>query len=302
MIFVYSPRGEVSRWARSNLSVNNTSLSVCSWINFFNNILSLTLKTQNHFCCLLSPRPRVISSSLLAARSPGETKVNPPERYDDISSITSSLLFCFILSISLSVCLMTKVLHSNSRKTSAVRSLHKEWQTYSNNEKPTSGRAFAVSVLLSCRSSDRSYPPVSLSVCLSFDSLSNLCFFSLCCLLTSSSLRLLYLPINSSFIHLENVMRHKHFCSFVHLCFLLSPLQQDLQVSKSDLGRDAKISRSLLFLSFFKLTLLEVYFCLHFCLQCSSSAVLFLSNPWFLFCPYFFFFIKLLIFLLLLKE
>ncbi|XP_037619862.1 SH3 domain containing GRB2 like 2a, endophilin A1 isoform X3 [Sebastes umbrosus] len=112
------------------------------------------------------------------ARSPGETNVKSPERYNNISSITLSLF----LSISLFVYLFVirKSLHStiqiNSRKTSAVRSLYKEFPTYSHNEKLGSGRAFAVSVLFSCQSSDPSYPPVSLSVCLSFNSFCNYVF------------------------------------------------------------------------------------------------------------------------------
>lgn len=68
---------------------------------------------------------------------------------------------------------------------------------------------------------------------------------------------------------------------FFHLCLLLSPLQQDLQVSKSDLERDA----TSLYHSFFVIDFYGFVFCVHFfCLQCRSSAVQFLSDPWILFC------------------
>lgn len=72
MICVYSSRGEVSRWARSSVSV-----LVCSWFNFLSTILSFTLKTQSYFHGSLSLPPALPPScSLFAARSPGEIKVN----------------------------------------------------------------------------------------------------------------------------------------------------------------------------------------------------------------------------------
>lgn len=179
--------------------------SVCVLTNSFLQHLLLIYTQNSKLHLLVSFRPPLVLFPLPSLQQGLQVRQKwIPERYNNISSVTFLFLF---LSISLSVCLFVirKLLHSNdtnSRKTSAVCSQYKECQTYSNNEKVTSGRAFAVSVLFSYQSSDRSYPPVSLSVCLSFNSSPQLVFLLLC-LLTSSLLRLLYFPINSSFIHLE---------------------------------------------------------------------------------------------------
>lgn len=88
-------------------------------------------------------------------------------------------------------------------------------------------------------------------LCLSaalFSLLSNLCSSSLC-LLTFSVPLLLFHLISSSFNPMQTVdIEHKRLCSLFSSTLSFFPLQQDLQVSKTDLGRDANISLSGLFL------------------------------------------------------
>lgn len=123
---------------------------VCQFdhIHFFNNIFSFTLDSK--LLLLLSVTlPCAVSSSLFAARSPGETKI--PERDTIISllSLYRSDFLCLIIFFRFFV--MRILLHSNdtnNRKTSAVCSLYKEYQT--DNENPMNGRAFAISALFSC--------------------------------------------------------------------------------------------------------------------------------------------------------
>ena len=279
--------------ARSPGEPGQTYLSICfSVLVLTDSFLQqhLFIHTWNSKLLLLlsfPPPPRVVSSlqqglQVRQKRIPGEIQQYLFHYFVIFGWV---FFFCPFLSVRLfsweNCC--TQMIQNNSRKTSAVRSLYKECPTYSNNEKLTSGQAFAVSALFSCQSSDPSYPPVSLSVCLSANPWFNFLF----CSLTFSLLRLLYVPINSSFIHLENAVKHKRFCSFSPL-FSPFPFAARSPGEQEWLGKRCKISLSLLFLSFFKWTSVEVYFCLHFCLHCSSSAVLFLSNPGFSFDPIFF--------------
>lgn len=113
---------------------------------------------------------------------------------------------------------------------------------------------------------------VRLPLSLSFNLLSDLCF-----------LLIFFLSIDF-FIAAPTVLIH-HFIIYLlkniiaksllfHLCFLLSPLQQDLQVSKSDLGRDVNsLYHSYFYLSLNGLLWKRFFVCLFeeqlFC--CSAS-------------------------------
>lgn len=134
-----------------------------------NSKLLLLLSFPLPSCCFLFP---------LAARSPGEIKVNP--RRDTAISLPSlrhSCLVLFFPSICLFVSFVMRKLCpnvTNSRKTSAVRSLYKECQTYSNSLPADQHLLFLFcsifwSVLSSCSF-------VCLLLCFSFNSLSSLGF------------------------------------------------------------------------------------------------------------------------------
>ncbi|XP_051242463.1 SH3 domain containing GRB2 like 2a, endophilin A1 isoform X1 [Dicentrarchus labrax] len=141
------------------------------------------------------------------ARSPGETKVNL--RRDTTITISLPSLCHSWVSISLSVCLfvMRKLLRSNNtnkqQKNKCRPSTVQRMQTYTNNEKLTGGRAFALSVLFTCQSSGPSYPPVSLSVCCSFQFGVQLVFLLALFIDLFIAAPSVTIHINSSFIHLE---------------------------------------------------------------------------------------------------
>lgn len=261
---LYSCRGEVSRWARSNFF--RSSFYFCP---------PFPLQTQKTTCAVSpTPVPHVVFSPPLQVRLE-----SIPERYNDISSITSSLMVVFFVGFFCHLYFCTQMMQTAEAQVPSADCSDSARLTGTMRSSPEDEHL----LFLLCSLVSLLIGPILLFLCpCVFPPLFQFVvllvpFLALFCLSTSSSLPLLCSSISSSIIHPKELLLK---LSFFHrcccCCFLLFPPQQDLQVSKSDLGRDAQKTRSITLISngFFSFPWEWCFVSVSFSLVCSAAHLL----------------------------